>query len=121
MQAFVVGRTIVYVALIVDFQSLNQEGQGTSLRLRQIPLPQLLADLQKLHRNRVFAHHQASQMIAHSADKMLWFKAFADDIIEDEQDVARVTVQDVVDDLEIVVVIQNVQVVNDILVGDVFA
>ena len=90
MQTFVVGGTIVDVAFVVDFQCPDEERHRTSLRLQQISLSQLLADLQKLHRNRVFAHHQAPQMIAHTADKMLWFKALADDVIEDEQDVARV-------------------------------
>ena len=60
-------------------------------------------------------------MVAHSVDKMLRFKAFADDVVQDEQDVARVAVQDVVDDLEVIVIIQNVQVVDDILVGDILS
>ena len=46
MQPLVVGGAIVNVALVVDFQSFNQERQGTGLGLGQISLPQLLADLQ---------------------------------------------------------------------------
>ena len=60
-------------------------------------------------------------MVAHAAHKMLWLKSFADDIVQNQEDVARVALQDVVNDLEVIVVIQNVQVVNDILVGDVFS
>ena len=44
MQPFVVRGTVVNVALVVDFQGFNQEGQATGLRLRQIFLFQLLAD-----------------------------------------------------------------------------
>ena len=60
-------------------------------------------------------------MVAHSTDKMLWLKAFADDIVQDEQDVARSAMQDVVYNLEIIVVIQHVEVVDDIFIGDVLA
>ena len=60
-------------------------------------------------------------MVAHAVDKVLRLKALADDVVQDEQDVARVAVQDVVDNLEIVVIIQNIQVVDDIFIGDVFA
>ena len=59
-------------------------------------------------------------MVAHAAHKMLWLKALADDVIQDEEDVARLAAQNMVNDLEIIVVIQHVQVVDDILVGDVF-
>ena len=119
MQAFVIGGTVVDVALVVDFQGFGEEGKGTGLRLRQIALPQLLADLQELYRDRVLAHQKASQVVAHAADKMLRLKAFADNVIQDEQDVARVALQDVVDDLEIIVVVEHVQVVDDIFIGDV--
>ena len=60
-------------------------------------------------------------MVAHPTHKMLGFKAFADDVVEDEQDIARVTVEDMVDDLEIIVVVQHIQVVDHVFVGDVFA
>ena len=60
-------------------------------------------------------------MVAHAVDEMLRLKTLADDVVQDEQDVARVAAQDVVDDLEVIVIIQNVQVVDDILVGDVFS
>ena len=60
-------------------------------------------------------------MVAQSADEMLRFKAFADDVVEQEQNVGRVALQNVVDDFEIIVVIQHVEVLDDILVGDVFA
>ena len=46
-------------------------------------------------------------MVTHAADKMLRLKAFADDVVEDEQDVARVAMKDMVDDLEIIVVIHR--------------
>ena len=52
---------------------------------------------------------------------MLGLKAFADDVVEDEQDVARVAVKDVVDDLEIIVVVEYVEVVDNVLVSDVLA
>ena len=84
MQPLVVGGAVVDVALVVDFQGFNQEGQGTGLRLRQIFLLQLFADFQKLHRHCILAHHQASQMVAHAAHKMLWLKAFADDVVQDQ-------------------------------------
>ena len=57
-------------------------------------------------------------MVAHAVDEMLGLEALADDVVEDEQDVARVTAQDVVDDLEIIVVVKDVEVVDDILIGD---
>ena len=60
MQPFVVGGTVVDVTLVVDFQSPDEEGHGAGLRLGQITLSQLLADLQKLHGSGVFAHHEAS-------------------------------------------------------------
>ena len=60
-------------------------------------------------------------MVAHAAYKMLWLKAFADDVVQNQKDVAGFAAQDVIDDLEIIVVIQNIQIVNDIFVGDVFA
>ena len=59
-------------------------------------------------------------MRTHTADKILWLKAFAYDIVQDKKDIARVAMQDVVDNLEIIVVVQHVQVVDDIFVGDVF-
>ncbi len=60
-------------------------------------------------------------MVAHATDEMLWLEALADDVVEDEQDVAGPAVKDMVDDLEVIVVIQHVQVVDDILIGDVLA
>ena len=84
MQAFVVGGTVVDVALVVDFQGADKEGHGAGLRLRQVTLPQLLADFQELYGNRVLAHHEASQMVAHAVDKMLGLEAFADDVVEDK-------------------------------------
>ena len=60
MQAFIVGSTVVDVAFFVDLQGFDQEGQGTGLRLNQIPLSQLLTDLQKLHRAGVFANQKTS-------------------------------------------------------------
>ena len=84
MQAFVVGSAVIDVALVVDFQCLNQEGQGTGLRLRQVPLPQLFADFQKLHRDGVFANQKAPQVVAHAADEMLRLKALADDVVQDK-------------------------------------
>ena len=121
MQPFVVRGAVVNVALVVDFQGFDQEGQGTGLCLSQIFLPQLFADLQKLHRHCVFAYQKTPQMVAHATHKMLWLKSFADDVVQNQEDVARVALQDVVNDLEIIVVIQDIQVVNDILVGDVLA
>ena len=121
MQALVVGSAVVDVALVVDFQGLNQEGQGTGLRLHEVTLPQLLADLQELHCRRVFADQQASQMVSHTADKVLRFKTFANNVVQDEQDVTCVAMQDMVDNLEIIVVIKNIQVVDDILVSDVLS
>ena len=38
-------------------------------------------------------------MVAHAADEMLRLEAFADDVVEDEQDIACVASQDMVDDL----------------------
>ena len=121
MQALVVGGTVVDVALVVDFQRLDEERHGAGLRLGQIPLPQLFTDFKELHRDGVLAHHEAPQMVAHAVDEMLGLKALADDVIEDEQDIARVAAQDVVDNLEIIIVIQHVEVVDDVLIGDVFA
>ena len=121
MQPLVVGGPVVDVALVADFQGLDEERHGAGLRLCNIALTQLLADLQKLHRDGILAHQKASQMVAHTVDKMLGLKAFADDVIEDQQDVARVAVQDVVNDLEVIVVVQHIQVVDDVLVGDVLA
>ena len=60
-------------------------------------------------------------MVAQAVNEMLGLKAFADDVVEDEQDVARVAVEDVIDDLEIIVVVEYVEVVDDVLVGDVLA
>ena len=121
MQPFVVRGTVVNVALVVDFQGFDQEGQGTGLCLGQIFLPQLFADLQKLHRHRVFAYQKTPQMVAHATHKMLWLKALADDVVQNQENVAGLSLQYVIDDLEIIVIIQNIQIVNDILVGDVFS
>ncbi len=66
MKSFVAAAPIIDIALVVEVQSLNEEGQGTALRLIDITLPELFADLQELGCGRVFAHHQASQMIAHA-------------------------------------------------------
>ena len=121
MQPFVVGCPIVNVTLVVDFQGTDEEGHWASLRLCQVTLPKLFTDFQKLYRNWVFTHHEASQMVAQAVDEMLRLKAFADDVVEDEQDVARVAAQDVVNDLEIIVVIQHIEVVDDILVGNALA
>ena len=82
MQSLVVRTAVVDVALVVDFQGFDQERQGTGLRLVHIALLQLIADFQQLQRNGVFAHQKASQMVAHAADKMLGFKAFADDVVQ---------------------------------------
>ena len=84
MQALVVGGTVVDVAFVVDFQGPDEERHRAGLRLRQIPLPQLLTDFKKLHRTRVLTHHEASQMVAHSTYKMLWLKAFADNVVQDK-------------------------------------
>ena len=121
MQPFVVGCPIVDVALVVDFQGTDEEGHRASLRLCQITLPKLFADFQELHRDWVFAHHEAPQVVAQAVNEMLGLKAFADDVVEDEQDVARVAVKDVVDDLEIIVVVKYVEVVDDVLVSDALA
>ena len=64
MQPLVVGCPIVDVALVVDFQGTDEEGHRASLRLCQITLPKLLADFQELYRDRIFAHHEAPQVVA---------------------------------------------------------
>lgn len=121
MQALVVGAAVIDVALIVDVQGSQKEWHLANGGLLYVALPQLFADFQQLHGGGIFAHQKASQMIAQSADEMLRFKAFADDVVEQEQNVGRVALQNVVDDFEIIVVIQHVEVFDDILVGDVFA
>ncbi len=60
-------------------------------------------------------------MVAHAADEMLRLEAFADDVVQDEQDVACLATKDVVDDLEVIVVVEHVQVLDDVLVCDVLA
>ena len=121
MQALVVGAAVIDVALVVDVQSSQQEWHLANGGLLNVALPQLFADFQQLHGGDILAHQEASQMIAQAADKVLWLKAFADDVVEQEQNVGRVALQHVLDDFEIIVVIQHVEVLDDILVGNVFA
>ena len=90
MQALVVGRAIVDVALVVDFQGLDEERHLACLRLRDVALAHLLAYFKKLRGSRVFADEQTAQMCPHSSHEMMRLKALADDVVEHQQDVARV-------------------------------
>lgn len=90
MQALVVGRAIVDVALVVDFQGFDEESHLADLRLCDVALAHLIAHFKKLCGGRVFADEQTPQMRAHSGHKMMWLETFANDVVEHQQDVARV-------------------------------
>ena len=118
MQPLVVGRTIVDVALVVDFQGLDEERHLACLRLRDVALAQLVAYFKKLCRGGVFADEQTSHVRAHSSYEMVRLETFADDVVQHEQDVAGVALEDVVNGTEIIVVVEHVEVVDDVFVGD---
>ena len=82
MQTLVVGASVIDVALVVDVQGPQKERHLANGRLLNVALPQLFADFQKLRGGGIFAHQKASQVVAHAADEMLRFKAFADDVVE---------------------------------------
>ena len=108
MQPFVAGVAIVEVALVVDIQSLHQEGQGTTRRLLDIALAKLFADLQQLCCGGILAHQQASQMVAHASDEMLRLKALADNVVDNQQDIAGIALDYIVQDAKIIVIIEHV-------------
>ena len=119
MQPFVASGTIVDVALVVDIQSLDKEGQGAALCLIDIALAELFAHFEKLNGGGVLAYQQAAQVVAHARDEVLGFETFVDDIVHQKKNIARITLQEVIDNPEVIVVVEHVEVFDDGLVSDV--
>ena len=113
MQPLVACGTIVDVALIVDVQGSHQEGQGAARSLFDVALAELFADFEKLYRGGVFTYQQAAQVVAHAGDEVLRLKAFVDDVVHQQQDVACVALQQVVHNPEVIVVVEHVEVLDD--------
>ena len=54
-------------------------------------------------------------------NKVLGFEALADNVVEQEQHAACLATQDMIHDFEVIVVVEDVEVVDDIFIGDVLA
>ena len=121
MQSFVADAAVVDIALVVDVECLDQEGQGAALCLLHVATPELLAHFEELHCGGVLAHQEAAQVTAHSVDEMLRFETFINNIVDHQQDVAGVALQKVVDNPEVIVVVEHIEVFDDRLIGDAVA
>ncbi len=121
MQPLVADAAVVDVALVVDVERFDQEGQGATLGLFDVTFAELFAHLEKLYGGGVLAHHEAAEVTAHAVDEMLRLETFINNIVDHQQDVAGVALQEVVHDSEIVVVVKHIEVFDHRLVGDVVA
>ena len=64
-------------------------------------------------------HHQVAQVLSQSVDKEQRVKPFVPNFLVDEQCLWHVATQECFVEAEVVVIVQNVEVVNSVLVGDI--
>ena len=118
-QALVGCGAVVDVTIVAQFQRGIKEARCTTCRLFGIARPYTLRHLEERERLRVAAHQQVAEVPRQTTDEMPRLETFAQHPVEREHHLRNIHGQDAVGYIEIVIIVQHIEVLNRLGVGDV--
>ena len=110
---------VVDIAAVHNLEGVVQELNGAFLRLLLVALPLCLAGLKQLCRLRVLRHEHIAHMARKSHYQVAAIEALRQHTVEEQHNVGHLVLKGEVYDVEIIVNVEDVQVFEYLLVGDV--
>ena len=120
-EALVVGGAIVDVAVVAEFQRTIEECRGALLRLFGIALTHTFCHFEEWERLGIARDEEVAEVGRETAHEMMGFETLGEDFVEREHDFGDVAAEEGVGQVEVVVVVQDVEIFDDLPVGDVAA
>lgn len=119
MQALVAALTVCNIGLVYNIERSYEEFGGTCGGQLLVLLGECLTHLEQLGCLGILTYEQVPEMGAEPANKLLRIETLGEQLIENPEAVGVIALQEIVGKPEIVMVIENIQVFNYLLVGNV--
>ena len=118
-QSLVRGLAVLDVALVHQPQRLVEHAGLTALCLFLIALTLLVAHFEQRQCLRVLGHQHVAHVFGQSLDEQSGVETLVDNLVEQHHDVGHLIINREVNHLEVVLGVEHVQVLDNLLVGDV--